>query len=491
MKRCAIIGGGLAGLSAALYLSKDSSCHIDCYEKNLDFGGKAGTISADGFRFDTGPTLVTMSFIIDELFGYLDKDRRDYLSFVPLEINCDYFYPDGTRFTAFTDQEKYIGEAARVFGITEKSVSGYLLYTKNIYDLVKDLFLFNSFHEIDSFKSIRLEDAGKYISGIDSFRSMHQANKSFFDNSRMVQYCDRYATFNGSNPYKTPATLNVIHHVEQLGAVVPKGGIAAIPKALTELCKNQKINLFPGKKVDRILARKNRVHGIAVENRNIEYDVVVSNCDVRTTYEHLLRKRWLPGAVKYRFAEPSSSALVFYWGLGITTRLATHSILFSDNYKQEFRDLFSRFRIPDDPTVYIYISGRFAAQDAPKGCENWYVMVNAPRCKSQNWHNEIQRTRQRIIAKIQKHFGFDIQKYLKTEKIMAPPDIMRDTGSWQGSLYGPSSNGMMAAFLRQGNRSRAIKNLYFAGGSAHPGGGIPLSILSGKITAGLVRKYSL
>ncbi|MBN1835434.1 MAG: phytoene desaturase [Spirochaetales bacterium] len=489
MRRYAVIGAGLGGLSAALHLSRRSSCSVDLYERTSRPGGKAGSLSLDGFRFDTGPTLLTMDFTLRDLFHLLGERIEDHLELEPLDVSCVYYYPDGTVFTAYTDEDRLVQEIERQFGAPPRQTRRYLRHTRGTYELVKDVFLFGSFHEPDTLDPDALQEAGRHFGRIDAFRSMHAANASFFQDPRMVQYLDRYATFNGSSPFRAPATLNIIHHVEQSGSSVPVGGIHEIPKALAGLLDARGVRFHPAAEVQRILTDGRTVRGITVGGEDREYDAVVSDCDVRTTYERLMGTRWVPGALKYRLAEPSSSALVFFWGVRGESRLTTHTILFSADYREEFRALFSRLRMPVDPTVYIYISKRCAPADSPEGCENWYVMVNAPRCRAQDWDSEVARTREAVLSKIEARTGLRVRENILCEAVRTPRDIWRDTHSYWGSLYGLSSNGKIAAFLRQGNRSRFFRKLYFCGGSAHPGGGIPLTILSGGITANLVERH--
>ncbi len=189
-------------------------------------------------------------------------------------------------------------------------------------------------------------------------------------------------------------------------------------------------------------------------------------------------------SIKYSKLEPSLSGIVFYWGVkGTHKNLEIHNILFSQNYKNEFEDIFDKKISPNDPTVYIYISSKFNKNHSPNETENWFVMVNSSYISNQNWGEEISKTRQRILKKINDFLGIDLNDKILFEKVLSPFEIEKQTNSYRGSIYGISSNNKYAAFLRHPNRSKKYKGLYFCGGSAHPGGGIPLVILSGKIAA--------
>lgn len=489
-KKVAIIGAGLGGLSAALRL-KTIGFDVDVYEKNESAGGKAGEIINSGFRFDAGPSLLTMPFVLRELFEFAGENLDEYLTLEKLDIICKYFYPDKTEITAYSNLNDFAEEIEKNTKDNAAAVKSYLNYCRNIYELSAGLFLFKSFTDKKTFISKKALRTLINIKRLDTGRSMHDANTSFFNDEKTIQMFDRYATYNGSNPYKAPATLNIIQHVEyNLGSYIVLEGIYEIPKSIEKVLNKKGVNIFFNSNVQSIIVDKRKIKGIVVNGEKRSYDIVLSNVDASYTYQHLLGDKNSRASKKYRKLEKSSSAIVFYWGIkGTHNQLETHNILFSDNYKKEFEQLFTDKIIPDDPTVYIYISSKFNKSDAPKGCENWFVMVNAPNSEEQLNENIITETRKRIIKKIKNILKIDIENKIITEDIMTPKDIERKTNSLGGSIYGISSNNKMAAFLRQQNRSKDYKGLYFCGGSVHPGGGIPLVILSGKLAAEQIKKY--
>jgi phytoene desaturase len=286
-----------------------------------------------------------------------------------------------------------------------------------------------------------------------------------------------------------PATLNIIPHVEyNMGSYIVEQGIYAISESLYKLAKEVGVRIFANHYVDSILYKDDKISGVAVNGQNFLYDFVVSNADASYTYKKLMNDSRTKNAKRYARLEPSSSALVFYWGINGKSRLGVHNILFSRDYKEEFKEIFSDNTCPVDPTVYIYISSKFKKDDAPTGMENWFVMINAPYDKNQEWVLETKKSRAGIINKINKTLNLDIESKIRCELILTPPEIEKKTGSYKGSLYGISSNSRSAAFLRQSNRSKQYKGLYFCGGSVHPGGGIPLVLLSGKLAAAAIAK---
>jgi phytoene dehydrogenase-like protein len=209
--------------------------------------------------------------------------------------------------------------------------------------------------------------------------------------------------------------------------------------------------------------------------------------DIVPTYKKLLKKSYQPKKVLDQ--ERSSSALIFYWGIKKSFKnLELHNILFSNNYKKEFDSIFDLSTISNDPTVYINITSKDIVSDAPKGCENWFVMINSPYNTGQDWNKIIKTVRKNIINKINNILSTDIENFIEFEKVYSPKTLEKNTQSYLGSLYGSSSNDKTSAFLRHPNFSKHIQNLYFCGGSVHPGGGIPICLLSGKIVSELIKK---
>ncbi len=314
---------------------------------------------------------------------------------------------------------------------------------------------------------------------------MHNANNSFFKDERIVQFYDRFATYNGSNPYQAPATLNVILHIEQhFGAYFPAGGMYSIVTGLVKLAEELGVKFHYNSPVEEIVLQGKQAAGIKVKGELLQGDIVISNMDVWFTYHKLLKAYPKLYPKKILAQERSSSALIFYWGINKQfPQLDLHNIFFSADYEQEFNHIWEQKDIYHDPTVYINISSKFKADDAPAGCENWFVMINVPSDTGQDWDILIAHARENILNKLSKNLGEDISKLIISESILDPRGIESRTSSYQGSIYGTSSNNRFAAFLRHANKSSKISNLYFCGGSVHPGGGIPLCLLSAKIVS--------
>ncbi|MBD3188519.1 phytoene desaturase, partial [Candidatus Bathyarchaeota archaeon] len=366
----------------------------------------------------------------------------------------------------------------------EGSFKKYFEYTTDIYSIAAPVFLYKEI-KIFSWKAVKMLFQFRKL---DAFRTMHESNKAHFTNPKTVQLFDRYATYTGSSPYKAPATLNIIPHVEHAyGGWLPKNGIHAIPEAMARVARENDVDIQLNSSVDSIVKEGKKVTGVKIGGEKHQCDIVVANSDVKATYHSLLGDRDSKMAKRYEQLEPSSSGLVFYWGMDCAfPEFSINNILFSDNYQEEFHELFESMHVPSKPTVYINITSKLIPTDAPRGCENWFVLVNAPCNVGQDWEAEIKKARNSVLEKIKETIGEDVSGHIMHEHLLSPVDIQRLTGSSQGSLYGISSNSRTAAFKRQSNNSKRYKNLYFAGGSAHPGGGIPMVTLSGKICSRLI-----
>jgi phytoene desaturase len=488
--RAAVIGAGLGGLAAAVELrSRGWDVHV--FEKQSGPGGKAFTNRLDGFRFDTGPSLLTLPEVFDELFALLGERREDHIAVTKLETLCRYFWQDGTHFRTRSDHEEMALAMHRTFGEDPAHLRSYLAYVARLYEIAGPVFLEHSLHEWETLASPVFRRSLRRIFGIDPFRTMDQANGAFFTSPYLRQLFNRYATYNGSSPYKTPATLNIIQHVEyNRGAYAVDEGIYSIPTALSALAERHGIRIHYGVAVEAIRSVDSRVTGIRVNGEEQGYDAVVSNADVLTTYDRLLGAPEAKAAKRYRRLEPSSSGFVFYWGMKRRfPELGLHNIFFSADYRREFDDIFERHIVPRDPTIYVNISSKVTSGDAPADGENWFVLINVPYHRDQNWTAEGKFLKSRVLRSLSNRLGVDVGAHIAVEDTLTPADIEAKTDSTGGSLYGIASNTRRAAFSRHPNRARAFPGLYFAGGSAHPGGGMPLAVLSGRLAGRLLDKY--
>jgi phytoene desaturase len=489
--KVAIIGAGIAGLATAVRLQKQGYA-VTVFESAEKAGGKLSETYLAGCRFDLGPSLFTLPELVEDLFAVAQEPIAEYFSYKKLPILTNYFYEDGTKICAYSNPQKFANEIAAKTTDKAQTILDFLEKSKEKYELTADIFLKQSLHKLTNFLNFKTIYAICNIYKLDAFRTMAEANQTTFVDAKVQQLFNRYATYNGSNPYQTPATLNIIPHLEyNIGAYIPTGGMYDITKAVFKLAKKLGVEFQFSTKVDKIVTKiqknKTQIVGVEIDKQVQEFAIVVSNADVVNTYRKLLPEISQPEKILNQ--PKSSSALIFYWAIAQEFKeLSLHNIFFSKNYEKEFRHLFVEKNITDDPTIYINITSKEVPTDAPKGMENWFTMINVPNNSGQDWDTWIAEARKNILAKLNRILQTDIHTKIVGEMVLDPRSIESRTSSSQGALYGNSSNNKYAAFLRHANFSSEIENLYFCGGSVHPGGGIPLSLLSAKIVGDLLKK---
>jgi phytoene desaturase len=486
-KTAIIIGSGISGLALSIRLAKKGYV-VKVFEKNEHVGGKISWIKKDGFQWGLGASLLTFPTYIDELFYLCNKNPKDYYHYHKLNPITKYFFDDRTVLNAYANQEEFANEIVNKTTEDKKTVLKYLNKIQNLYTLTEKTFLHQSLHKIKTYLSrnaLKIFTTNPIKMGL--LQTMHQKNKSYFKDSRIVQLFDRYATYNGSNPYKAPAVLNVIAHPEfNIGAYMMHDGMPSITANLYTLAKELGVEFILNAQVSEIILQEKKAIGIICGEQKYFADTIISNMDIYLTYKYLLPNTKVPK--QYIEQEKSTSALIFYWGMSKQfPQLDVHNIFFSANYKAEF-DALSNHEISFDPTIYIFVSSKINKKHAIENGENWFTLINVPNNKNQDWESITQKFREIIIQKISKILGEDISRYIITEVVNHPKSIENTTASYLGALYGNSSNKTMSTFLRHPNFTNKIKNLYFCGGSVHPGGGVPICLLSAKITDEIITK---
>jgi phytoene desaturase len=484
-KTCAVVGAGIAGIAASIRLAQKGYT-VTVYEKSSYAGGKLSQFKIKDYRFDFGPSLFTLPEKVEELFILCGKNPADYFNYSQVNPGHKYFYEDGTVFNAYHPSEKFADEVENVFGEPKASVLKYLKDAEEKYSLTKDMFLSKSLHKVRNYFSRASFNSILNFHKMESLKTLDQSHKQRFKNKKVVQFFNRFATYNGSSPYKAPATLGLIPHLEiGLGVYYPQGGMYSITSSLVKLAKEMGVTFKFNQEVKEILVKENKISGIKIGEGDLDYNLVVSNMDIYFTYQKLLKGINKPERILNQ--EKSSAAIVFYWGIKKKfPDLILHNILWSEQYEEEFDVLVNKKQVHPDPTVYINISVRQTPSDAPEGCENWFVMINAPHVAGQDWEVLVKQARISIVNKINRILKTDIETFIECEEILTPVVLEQKTMSAFGALYGNSSNSKFASFLRHANFHSKIKNLYFCGGTVHPGGGIPLCLMSAKIVSDLV-----
>jgi phytoene desaturase len=494
--RVVVVGGGVGGLATAARL-KVRGHDVTLLEQADTLGGKLGTYRRDGFVFDTGPSLFTLPAVYRDLFLKTGAPLEDSLDLVPLEPAFGYRFADGTWVempgvdpgrcaraladalggNAFDEWRRFMQRAGTIWRITRRPVlESPLTGPRDLVALARD---------------------PREIRAVAPFTSLRRLSRSYFSDPRLVTLVDRYATYTGSDPRRAPAALATVPYVEQtFGAWHVAGGLRVLGDALARRCEERGVLLRTGCDVTEVRVDAGRVAGVTLaDGERLDADVVVSNADATHLYDDLVHDPRTSGPRKrLRRSVPSLSGFVLLLAVrGRTPGLQHHNVWFPSDYDGEFDAIFGRRPRPvEDPAVYVCAPDDDLMRP-DRQHESWFVLVNAPRhgdggagSGTVDWTAPglAQRYADHVLDVLARR-GTDIRDRLLWREIRTPADLERQTRAPGGSIYGTSSNGARSAFLRPANAS-PVPGLFLVGGSAHPGGGLPLVGMSAEIVANLV-----
>jgi phytoene desaturase len=474
--RVVVVGGGVGGLVAAIRLQA-AGHHVTLFERNQTVGGKLATEVRDGYGFDLGPSLLTWPEVFDDVFRVAGTTLADHLDLVRLDPQFAYRWTDGSVLTVPD------GDAARTTAFEEFAPGAGGQWRRfddrgrRIWDVTTRTFFAGP---ISSPVALARRLRSPFdLTAIDPFRTLHRSAVAHFDDVRLVQWADRYATYSGSSPFKAPATLACIPHLEaRHGCWYPMGGLDRLRTSLAEVAAAIGVDVVTGVDVTSIEADDRVTAVVTADGAREPTDVVVANTDAEHLYRDLLPDPGMLRAV--RRAQRSTSGFVLCAGVrGLTPSLAHHNVWFSNDYATEY-DALGAGRLADDPTIYACVSSVTDPSQAPDGCENWFLLVNTPS----GVEVDAESYGDVVLDRLAGH-GVDLRPRIETRFTMTPADIERRYRAPGGAIYGTSSNGMRAAFTRPANRG-SKPGLYLVGGSSHPGGGLPLVAVSAKIVTDMV-----
>ena len=489
-ERIVVVGGGLGGLAAAIRLAY-AGHRVQLFEKNERVGGKLNIVEADGYRFDTGPSLFTMPWVVRELWSSVGRDVRDALDIRPLDPVCRYRWRDGQSFEHHAGLAELVAELNRLDPRDGPAFFRFMAWAARIYQATSEPFLLAPFEGLRDFVTPRfLRDAP----ALDPLRTVDQAVRRFFHSPYLHQVFNRYATYNGSSPYRAPATFCIIPYIEFAeGGWYLGGGMYSLARAMLGLALELGVEVETGADVVEVEVVGGRAVGVRLgQGRSVAADRVVVNVDALHALRHLVapeHRRVFSNRRIERY-EPSCSGFVLLLGVDRDyPELAHHNIFFSQDYPAEFRAIFD-LKVPaPDPTVYVAVTARSDQDHAPPGHLNLFVLVNAPATSDRfRWEREGGAYRDLVVRALERAGLTDLERHIRFERRITPADFAERYRAWRGAIYGPSSNSRMAAFVRPPLRSPDVRGLYFVGGATHPGGGIPLVLLGGRAVAAAIAR---
>jgi phytoene desaturase len=521
-RKIVVVGGGVGGLAAALRLAH-AGAHVTVLEKNERVGGKLnlwevahpGRPGERPFRFDTGPSLITLPRVFEELFADVGERLADHLTLTPLDPIQRFVWADGMALNGLTD-----AEVARVAPSDIEGWRRFSEYGKKIWDLSAEMFLWHSPEQLLNDKSQPF-DGRKALSmltiplRIGMFKKYASVVERHVRDPRLREVLYQYATYSGASPFRAPGTLATIAYAESaFGGWHIEGGLYRLAEVLAKLIEARGGVVRTGAPVARIDTEGGKARGVRLVSADpvqpgefVAADVVIANADVVYASRELLAPPYR--RLKYGKLDPGGSGFVLMLGVeGRYPQLAHHTKFMPDDYRSDLRAMFETRMVPEDPCIYVCAPTRSDPSLAPEGCENLFILVSAPpldgnlrsgKLQSGNvqggnvqsgkldWSVAAQPYRNQIVDRLERRFGLtDLSRRIVVEQRYTPADLESRYHANRGTIYGVGSNSRREAFLRPPNRDRKVKDLYFVGGGTHPGGGLPLVTLSGKIVAELI-----
>jgi len=481
--RAVVIGAGVGGLVAAVELGR-RGFDVTVLERGSSVGGKMRQVRVADRGIDAGPTVMTMRWVLEEIWSAAGGSLESDLTLRKAELLARHAWGRGSTLDLFADIDRSV-EAIRAFAGSSEA-EGYrrfCVYAQRIYAAVREPFLCSERPSLAS-AIAAVGTMGAQALHIDGHRTLWKALGDFFEDPRLRQLFGRYSTYCGSSPFLAPATLNVIAHVERDGVYLVEGGMFRVAEALAKLAARVGVTIRCGEHVGELLIESGRAAGVKLASgERIAADVVVHNGDPAALYAGLF------GApAKKAVAEPAERSLsALTWVFVAEARgdypLVRHNVFFSKDYPKEFRELFDRSALPSEPTVYVCAQDRDDRGTPVQGPERFLCLVNAPAKgdKATLTTSEIKSCETAAFSLLDRA-GLVFSPFTAPPVVTTPSDFDRMFPSTGGALYGPASHGWRSPFARASSRTK-IPGLYLAGGAAHPGAGVPMAALSGRLAA--------
>ncbi|WP_444684865.1 phytoene desaturase family protein [Alkalicoccus luteus] len=489
-QKAVVIGAGLGGLSAAMRLAGDGY-DVTVLEKNERIGGKLNQRSGKGFTFDTGPSILTMPWVLEQLFNSVHRNVDDYMDIVRIEPQWKTFFEDGTTLNVLSDIPDMLNEMKKVKPDPGHSFMKFLSYSQDMYDLCMKSFYKTS---ITGLKDLKQQHTLKELLSMDPFNTVADSTKKHFDNKYLEQLFNFFVMYVGSNPYQSPAILNQLVYVQLgLGIHYVKGGMYNIARGMKNVLDELRVDVRTDTPVSHIHLENDAATGVVTEDGDyVPADIVVSNLEVIPAYETLLPKN---GRTKKEVKslsktyEPTVSGLVLLLGTDREfPQLEHHNFFFSEDPEKEFKQIFEKGVPADDPTIYIGVSSKTDPSQAPEGKENLFVLTHVPPKTAMKKKGDWDRYREVVLDKLERMGLTGLRSSIEFEYEFNPDTLEELYGANGGSIYGIAANKDTNGGFKIPARSQLYDNLYFSGGSTHPGGGVPMVTLSGQLTADLIKE---
>ncbi len=479
--RVAIIGAGLGGLSAAIHL-RIRGFEVALYEANSQVGGRAGQIVADGFTFDTGPTLLNYPWVFEELFLAAGRKLSDYVALIPIDPSIRYFWPDGTTFALTSNLNALVRECERVEPGSGPGLFAFLADAAEKFRLSFGRLVTGNFDHVGQWVGA-LTPAQWLRTGV--WRSLDRELRRFFRSSRIRDALGSYAMYLGGSPHQLPGIFAILPYGElAMGLWLPRGGIYGLVQAMERLARELGVEIATGQSVRRILVRDGAVRGLEMADaREIPCPCVVSNVDAPVTQRGLLSH---PAGGR-RAPRMTPAVMTFYWGVrGKVSAAGHHMIFLPRDSKAAYRQLLETGEIPRELPFYVSIASESDPSLAPPGDSSVFVLVPLPLSvmdRPEEMPGIASGLKGRVLQRLAAH-GIGLSaSVIAVERVLTPADWGARCGLFRASAFGASHTLLQMGYFRQPNRDRGVRGLYYVGASTVPGTGLPMVTLGGRMTA--------
>ncbi len=485
-----IIGGGLGGLAAACTLAARGH-RVVLFEKNDWVGGKAAVFEEAGYRFDMGPTILTVPAVLRRIFAEAGRDLDQALDLRRLDPQWRCFFDDGSVLDLTENTDRMVANLDAYSPGNSQGYRDFLRMSEGLHDVSQKFFFWRSVEDLwdtmDFKKNMDLDTLRDVLSLKMGSTVAKQIRKKVPD-ARVAQMLDHFVQYVGSSPYNSPAVLCSIGHMQTDGGIwYPIGGTRAVPVALAKLADDLGVETRLSTGIRRIVFDRGRVSAVETEAGDIvPLSALVSNMDSVRTYRELVGGKPAAAFNKRWKREPACSGVVLYLGLDRAyDHLLHHDFVFSRDPEEEFDWIYKKGEPAPDPTCYIAAPSRTEPGVAPRGGEALYVLVHTPYLRPHHdWTAMLPAYRRVILDKLARSAGMpDLESRIVVERTLTPADIHERYRVLNGAIYGLASHGKYLGAFKPGNRSRDLNGLYLAGGAAHPGPGMPMVLMSGWIAA--------